>query len=204
MKTIYLYLLDTMAEWEIGNVLQAVSMEEAIRKEQPKYQVKTFALTKDPVRTIGGLTITPDLLFDEVKDDDMVAFLLPGAETWSDPKHARVIDKALDVLKKDVVVGAICGATLALAERGLLDHYEHSSNSVEYLTYFSTNYKGQSKHVNQLATADRNLITASVAGSLEWARLIIHSLKVYPEDKVDLWYQFFSTGKSEYYMRLVS
>lgn len=27
MKKIYLYVLDGMAEWEIGNILQALSME---------------------------------------------------------------------------------------------------------------------------------------------------------------------------------
>lgn len=36
MKTIYIYLLDSMAEWEIGNILQAVSMEKAVRKRRTR------------------------------------------------------------------------------------------------------------------------------------------------------------------------
>ncbi len=118
MKTIYIYLLDSMAEWEIGNILQAVSMEKAVRKEEPEYQVKTFGLTRNPVKTIGGLRLIPDLSIDEIIEEDMVALLLPGGETWSDKMHDEVLDKAEETLKKGTVVGAICGATLAIAERG--------------------------------------------------------------------------------------
>lgn len=31
MKTIYIYVLEEIAEWEIGNILQAVSMESQIK-----------------------------------------------------------------------------------------------------------------------------------------------------------------------------
>lgn len=203
MKTIYIYLLETMAEWEVGNILQAISMEQAVRKSDPVFQVKTFGLDKNPVKTIGGLTITPDLSFDEIDKENMVALLLPGAEKWSDTEHNKVIDYAIQALEEGVIVGAICGATLALAERGILNNCKHTSNSVDYLNYFSTHYKGQTNYVNQLAVANQNLITASVAGGLEWAKLIIKSLEVYPEDKIETWYQFFSTGKPEYYMSLM-
>ncbi len=204
MKTIYIYLLDSMAEWEIGNILQAVSMEKAVRKEEPEYQVKTFGLTRNPVKTIGGLRLIPDLSIDEIIEEDMVALLLPGGETWSDKMHDEVLDKAEETLKKGTVVGAICGATLAIAERGLLDKYKHTSNSIDYLSYFSKTYQGHSHYVDTLAVSDQNLITASVAGGLEWAKLIVESLKIYPDGKTDLWYKFFKTGKAEYYMHLIS
>ncbi len=116
----------------------------------------------------------------------------------------KIIEKALFELNKGVIVGAICGSTLALAERGVLNNYRHTSNSVDYLTYFSYSYEGQSNYVNQLAVVDKNLITASVAGGLEWAKLIIESLQIYPEDKIEMWYKFFKTGKPEYYMSLIS
>ncbi len=204
MKTIYIYVLEKMAEWEIGNILQAVSMEQVVRNEQPRYQVKTFGLSRDPVKTIGGLSIIPDLSIEEIIEKDMVALLLPGAENWSDPKHNRVIEKAIQVLKQDVIVGAICGATLAVAERGILNHYRHTSNSVDYLSYFSNNYTGQAHYVKQLAVADKNLITASVAGGLEWAKLIIEGLGLYPEEKTELWYKYFKSGNPDYYLSLIS
>lgn len=204
MKTIYIYLLDTMAEWEIGNILQAVSMEKDLCKTGGQYQVKTFSLNKKPVKTIGGLSILPDLDTHEIDMDNIAAMLLPGAENWSDPIHNQVIDKALSLLEKNVLVGAICGATLALANRGVLNTYRHTSNALDYLQFFSSHYEGQEKYVFQSAVADRNLVTAGVTGGLEWAKLIIENLEVYPPHKIDLWYKFFSTGKSEYYLDLMS
>tara|TARA_Y100000588_G_scaffold314074_1_gene341532 strand:- start:128 stop:709 length:582 start_codon:yes stop_codon:yes gene_type:complete len=193
-----------MAEWEIANILQAMSMEQMINKEESKFQVKTFALNKDPIKTIGGLSIIPDLTIEEVKSEDMTAILLPGAENWSDKAHSQVIENAIEALDKGILVCAICGATLELANRGVLDNYRHTSNSLEYLNYFSERYKGHDNYINQLAVADRNLVTASVAGGLDWAKLIIERLGVYPKEKVENWYAFFNTGKSEYYMSLIS
>jgi putative intracellular protease/amidase len=204
MKTIYIYVLDTMAEWEIGNLLQAVSMEQAVRKEQPRYQVKTFGLNKTPVKTIGGLTLIPNLSIDQITENDMAAILLPGAEKWSDQKHNVAIEKAQVAMEKDILVGAICGATLAIANHSMLNNFRHTSNSLDYLSYFSNNYDGQDYYVNQVAVADKNLITASVTGGLEWAKLIIERLNIYPEEKIDLWYKYFKTGNPDYYMRLIS
>lgn len=39
MKTIYLYVLDGMAEWEIGNILQALSMEPQLKQGRQDYRI---------------------------------------------------------------------------------------------------------------------------------------------------------------------
>ncbi|MDX9984827.1 DJ-1/PfpI family protein, partial [Sphaerochaeta sp.] len=54
--------------------------------------------------------------------------LLPGADTWSDTKHGAIIEKARELLAVGATVCAICGATAALADAGLLDARKHTSN----------------------------------------------------------------------------
>ncbi|MBS7426644.1 DJ-1/PfpI family protein [Virgibacillus pantothenticus] len=78
-----------------------------------------------------------------------------------------------------MLIGAICGATLALADLKVLDSFKHTSNSLEYLTLFSKIYNGKGLYVNTLAFTDSNLITASSAGGLDWAREIIQYLNVF-------------------------
>lgn len=204
MKTIYVYVLDSMAEWEIAHITQAVSMQRMIRKDGPEFEIKTVALTKAPVRTLGGLTVIPDITLDEMEENKVTALLLPGAETWLSDVHKPVINTAITLMNKGVLVGAVCGATLALAEYGVLDEYGHTSNSLDFLKMFSKHYKGERLYVQESAHIDRDLVTASSAGGLEWAKLIIERLELYEVGKIDLWYKYFKTGVPEYGLKLIS
>ena len=58
-KIIYVYLLDTMADWELSYVLSAINMREMQNKISHKYTIKTVGYTKDTIQTMGGLMVTP-------------------------------------------------------------------------------------------------------------------------------------------------
>lgn len=63
-------------------------------------------------------------------------------------------------------MAAICGATLALANAGILNNKRHTSNGPNFLTGNSTDYAGQSLYVDiPSAVVDQNVITA--AGSAQ-------------------------------------
>ena len=51
---------------------------------------------------------------------------------------------------------------------------------------------------------DKNLITASSAGSLLWARYIFENLKLYSNQTIEAWYNYFSSGKAEYFGELMN
>lgn len=70
--------------------------------------------------------------------------LLPGADTWNTPKHRAIIKKAEELLDVGATVCAICGATAALADHGLLDQRRHTSNGPGFLEMLSPGYQGQS------------------------------------------------------------
>ncbi|HDK7175525.1 TPA: DJ-1/PfpI family protein [Clostridium botulinum] len=203
-KIIYLYILESMAEWEVSYILQAISMESMLKKQNREFVIKTVSTSKNPIKTIGGLTITSDCLLDEMDENNMVALLLPGAESWNSEENNQILEKALSYIDKGILVGAICGATLALADLKVLDKFRHTSNSLDYLTLFSKQYSGKELYVNSPAVIDCNLITASSAGGLLWEKHIIQYLNVFPCEIIESWYNYYSTGDPKHLTELIS
>ena len=152
---------------------------------------------------MGGLTIIPDCVIDDIAVNDKSTLLLPGGNTWDDPKHSVIVKKAAELLSVEATVCAICGATVALAHAGLLDHRPHTSNGVGFLDMFCPSYKGQSYFVDKPSVSDGNLITASGTGALPWAKQIIEHLGVFRPDTLEAWYSYFSTGEAQHFFTLM-
>ncbi|MEI6856161.1 DJ-1/PfpI family protein [Psychrilyobacter sp.] len=203
-KIVYVYILDAMADWELGYIMSAINMKSISSKDNTKYCIKTVGSSKEPIHTLGGLTILPDCSVDELKKSEMVAILLPGADTWDDPKHKKILKDIKMYMDEGVLIAAICGATLALANLGILNTYLHTSNSIEYLNYFSEIYTGGDLYKNDLSFVDKNLITASSAGGLLWGKQIMQYLEVLPDEMIGAWFNYYSTGDPKYYLELLS
>lgn len=203
MATIYVYTLDTMADWEIGYVTAELNSGRFFKKDAPEVSVKTVGISKEPVKTMGGLTILPDCVVDDITVNNKSVLLLPGGNTWDNPKHSSIVKKAAELLSVGATVCAICGATVALANAGLLDHRPHTSNGVGFLDMFCPNYKGQSYFIDMPSVSDGNLITASVTGALSWAKQIIERLGVFRPDTLKAWYAYFSTGEAQHFFTLM-
>ena len=203
MFTIYVYVLETLADWELGYVTSELHSGRFFKKDAERVSLKTVSYSKEPIHTMGGLTVIPDCLIDAVVVSETSVLLLPGADTWNDPKHGAIIKKASEFLSLGATVGAICGATTALANFGLLDNRRHTSNGQGFLEMFSPIYKGQSFYIDEPSVADNNLITANPTGSLLWAKQIIERLGVFQSDTLEFWYEYFSTGKAESFFALV-
>lgn len=152
---------------------------------------------------MGGLAIVPDCLIGDIVVSETSMLLLPGADTWNDNKHAAIIEKASEFLSLSATVGAICGATATLANFGLLDNRQHTSNGPGFLEMVSPNYKGQSFYTNKPSVADKNLITASSTGALLWTKQIIEHLDVFQSNTLESWYEYFSTGEPEHFFALM-
>lgn len=203
MFTIYVYVLDTLADWELGHVISELNSGRFFRKDAPCVSVKTVSCSKEPIHTMGGLTVVPDCSIDDMIVSKTSILLLPGADTWNDPKHGAIIKKASEFLSLGATVCAICGATAALANWGLLDNRPHTSNGPGFLEMFCPDYKGQRFYVDQPSVADHNLITASSAGALLWAKQIIGHLGVFQADTLESWFDYFRTGEPEYFFALM-
>lgn len=203
MFTIYVYVLDTLADWELGYVTSELNSGRFFKKDAPQISLKTVSDSKEPIHTMGGLTVVPDCLIKDIAMSETSVLLLPGADTWNDPKHGAIIEKASELLLADATVCAICGATAALANVGLLDQRPHTSNGAGFLEMVSPGYKGQSFYIDKPSVADHNLITAGCTGALLWAKQIIEHLGVFEANTLDSWYKYFSTGEPGHFFALM-
>lgn len=203
MFTIYVYVLDTLADWELGYVMAELNSGRFFKEGAPCVSLKTVGDSKEPIQTMGGLTIVPDCLIDDMVVRETSVLLLPGANTWNEPKHGAIIQKASEFLSLGATVCAICGATAALANIGLLDHRPHTSNGPGFLEMVSPGYQGQSFYIDEPSVADGNLITASSTGALLWAKQIIERLGVFGAETLEAWYAYFRTGEPKHFFALM-
>lgn len=203
MYTVYVYVLDTLADWELGYVMSELNSGRFFKKDAPRVSLKIVSNTKEAIHTMGGFHIIPTCVIEDIEVSNTSVLILPGADTWKDTKHRAIIEKASELLSIDATVCAICGATVALADFGLLDQRRHTSNGVGFLDMCAPCYKGQSFYLDEPSVSDRNLITAGSTGALLWAKQIIAHLDVFESSTLKYWYQYFSTGSSEYFYALM-
>ncbi|KHD06813.1 thiamine biosynthesis protein ThiJ [Candidatus Thiomargarita nelsonii] len=199
-KIIYLFLFDTLSDWEIGYVTAGIN-NPMMQVNPEKYQLKTFSLDGKPIRTIGGLLITPDLSLDEVTFSDAEMLILPGGASWDEGGNQKVTLLAKKFHENRIKVAAICGATLGLAKIGLLDSIQHTSNSKDYL--LNSHYQGGEYYVDVLSVSDEGVITASGTASLEFAREIFKELNLYKAEALEAWYKLFKTSSPEAFAELM-
>lgn len=203
MSTIYIFVMDTLADWELGHVTAELNSGRFFKAGAPNIILKTVSHSKEPVKTMGGMTIVPDCVIADIEVAEANVLLLPGSNTWNDQKHYPILEKASAFLSIGAMVGAICGATAALANFGLLDERTHTSNGAGFLEMVAPSYKGQASYVDQPSVVGESLITASSTGGLLWAKQIIEYLDVFQSDTLEAWYNYFSTGKAEYFYALM-
>lgn len=203
MSTIYVYVMDTLADWELGYVTAELNSGRFFKEGAPKVTLKTVSHSKEPVTTMGGMRIVPDCVIADIEVAEANVLLLPGSNTWNDQKHYAIIEKASEFLSIGAMVGAICGATAALANFGLLDERPHTSNGPGFLEMVAPSYKGQSHYLDEPSVVGDNLITASSTGGLLWARQIIEHLEVFETTTLDAWYNYFNTGETEQFFALM-
>jgi len=203
MHTLYLYILDTLADWEPGHVLAELHSGRYLKDPAAKYSVVLCGSTLDTITTMGGLHLRPDVLIHKIQPVPGDVLVLPGADTWLDPAQAPALATAGRLLDERIVVAAICGATIGLANTGLLDRRRHTSNDPAALKMFCPNYRGENYYVNEPAVTDANLITASGLAPVEFAYHVFRTLGVMTPATLEAWHGLFTTRQPEYFYALM-
>lgn len=78
-----------------------------------------------PVRSIGGMTLTPDC-DTETLPDDCAGLILVGGMSWATPEAERIVPLVREALSHGILVGAICNAASFLAAHGFLNGVRHT------------------------------------------------------------------------------
>jgi putative intracellular protease/amidase len=199
-QTVHLFVFDTLADWEPGYAVAGIN-NPAFQSEPGRYRVRTVAVRAEPVTSIGGVRVLPDLTLDVLQPSHSAMLILPGGTAWDEGQNTEASQKAKTFLAQGIPVAAICGATAGLARAGLLDDRRHTSNAPAYLQ--ATGYQGASLYVERPAVTDGDLITASGMAPLEFAFEIFRRLDLYPAEAVEAWYALFKTGDSMHYEALL-
>ncbi|QHE62609.1 glutamine amidotransferase [Rossellomorea vietnamensis] len=200
----FLYVFDTMSDWEYGYLLAELYSGRYFKKEAAPVKVITVGATKEMVTTMGGLSIKPDMSLDECNFEREDLLILPGGTTWSEEIHKPILERAGQALKSGTIVAAICGAIEALADRGYLDTRKHTSNNLEYTKMVCPYYKGEAFYESGPAVADGNLITASGIAPLEFAMEVLKKMDVFTPDTLDSWYHLNKTHEPQYFFQLMN
>jgi putative intracellular protease/amidase len=203
-STVYLYVLDTMADWEVGYLSAELNSGRYYKKGLSPLKIVTVGISQTPVITMGGVKILPDIDHEECIVEDAAALILPGGNTWTEQIHRPILKKAEEFLQGDVIVGAICGATMGLAESGMLNQRWHTSNDLGFLKMTCPNYAGERYYKQQPAVTDGNLITASGIAPLEFTVHILKSLGVFSQQTLASWYNLYYTHEPKYFYELMS
>ena len=201
-RNCYVYVLDTLADWEIGFITAELNSKRYFAKNT-KVEFVKIGNTLEPIKTMGGIIITPDKDITNVEFQEGDLLVLPGAYTWMDAENKNILDIVSDVINKKVIVAAICGATVALAQNGLLNNRTHTSNDKGFLKMVCPDYDGGSYYINAPTVVDDNLITATGLAPLEFSYEVFKKMNIMKEDTLEAWYQLYKTKESRYFYSLM-
>ncbi|AYF77204.1 glutamine amidotransferase [Nocardia yunnanensis] len=189
LKTVHMAVFDTFSDWEVGHATAHINRE-LWQREPGTWQVKTVGRTADPITSMGGMRLLPDLTLAELRPADSAMLLLPGGSTWEAGELADFEEKAGEFLAAGVPVAAICGATFGLARAGLLDDRRHTSNDPGYLSM--SGYSGLDHYdKTETAVTDGDLITATGTRPADFARAVFERLGLYEPHVLAAWYQLY-------------
>ncbi|MDG9702447.1 DJ-1/PfpI family protein [Streptomyces sp. DH37] len=187
-KTVHVAVYDTFADWEIPYATTALA--------GAGHHVAYVGESGEPVITMGGMQVVPNLSIADLRPDDSALLILPGADAWEKvvPPFATA---ARSFLRAGVPVAAICGAVTGLAKEGLLDDRPHTGAAAEVLA--ATGYRGGDHYREADAYTDGDLITAGPTEPVAFAREILARLEAYPPRVVDAWFRLFRHSDASAY-----
>lgn len=146
-------LADGFADWECAYVTGVGG---------PFYDVETKIVSPKGAALVsqGGMAVTPDGAFEDVRPDQFDLLLICGGMHWQSPVPTDVAKTAHAFLENDRHLAAICAGTLPLARAGILDSCLHTSNARDFLMKGAPAYRGHEHYVDAPTVRDGLVITA--------------------------------------------
>jgi putative intracellular protease/amidase len=200
-RIVHLAVYDTMADWETGYVAAFINSPWWAGQDWP-WRIRTVGATTEPITTLGGVRIVPDVALDALRPEESAMLALPGAHMWDIGGGGAFTTKAREFLDAGVPVAAICGATFGLARDGLLDNRPHTSSALAYLE--PSGYSGATHFRDEPTVTDGDLITAGPTNPIEFARAIFERLDLFGDKTTDAWYRLFAHSDAAAFFELAA
>lgn len=188
-KAVHLLVFDGYADWEPAHALSEL-------RRSGNRSVVVVGFSDEPVTSMGGLRVLPDITLREIRLSEAEILVLPGGDFWEGSYPEAELNRVLiDLVASGVPVAAICGGTLALARAGVLNDRHHTSNMSGYLAEHAPQYSGVSLYGDAPAVSDGGVITASGLAPVDFAREIFRELKIFSAADEELWFDMFKHGR---------
>ncbi|HST11191.1 MAG TPA: type 1 glutamine amidotransferase family protein [Terriglobales bacterium] len=187
MNIAYVLIHDGYADWEPASALAEL-------RRSFGFSVQSIGLTEQPVTSMGGLKVLPDLAIADFKPESAAIFILPGGDFWTTGEIPAVSKAVRGMSALGRPVAAICGATLALAHCSLLDDRLHTSNGKDFIGKYVSGYRGAEHYRAAPAVRDRSIITANGLAPFAFAAEIFRELAPTQNDDIEMYEKLYSRG----------
>src|SRR5205807_8703667 len=91
-KAVYFLAVPGFADWEAAHALAEL-------RRHGQYDVHVMGFTREPVQSMGGLTVQPTAVLAELDPADVAVFILPGGDRWEQQPVERELVEALKTLE---------------------------------------------------------------------------------------------------------
>lgn len=178
-KKLAVILIDRFADWEHGHVTAPV-------RDFFSGEVRFFTPGGGDATSEGGMRARADGALEDLTPAAFDALAVIGSGVWmgDNPPDISALLQAAD--REGKLIGAICGATLAIARSGLLDDRPHTSNSLKTLQRAPA-YRGAAQYRDvPHAVRAGNVITAAGFAPRSFGYEMVAAL--YPDETTNLGY----------------
>lgn len=183
--TVYFLIFDGFADWQAALALCEV-------RRPGDWRVQTVGFTREPVTSMGGLAVQPDVALAELDPRRAALLIVPGGHLWQRGEGAPAVTAIGQLHAGGAPVAGIDSGVLALARAGLLDRCRHTGNWSGQIAHQVPAYAGADQYDNDvLAVSDGGVITASHLGSVEFAHEVIRTLDLYSASDREHWFRLF-------------
>lgn len=186
-KEIAVFITNDYADWEISFICPELN------HATKDFHLSFIAPTKEKIRSMGELTITPDFTIQEYfeqqqKDFSLTMLLLCDGTYWKKMNYDSPFIKELVELcvQQTCFVASICDATTFLAYHAFLNQHNHTGNALTYLKETCPNYAGQQFFIEKQCVQDGLWITANGAATLEYAKTILTCLNAKKQQQLNI------------------
>lgn len=187
-KKVVFVILDQFADWE-GAYLSSLLMDEELSTGNKVFWAST---DREPKRSLGQMTVLPDLTLDEIPEDTD-ALILVGGKSWRTESADRVTPVVRRFKDQGKIIGFICDATYYAAKEGFLNDVSHTGNNLEEMKE-NAGYTNPSAFVRQNAVLDGKIITANGNSPVEFAGQVLRALEFRSEEDIQMITDFHMIG----------
>lgn len=170
------FIFDGFADYEIGLTM-------AWLHSRSDFAIETFSTKGQEVVSMSGLRVVPHTSLRYIDPEDFDLLLLPGGEKWETGDNLEIFP-LIGATAGRKPIAAICGATLALGDLGLLNDIPHTSNFPGYLQQYCCDYTGAALYRSAPCVNTGDLITASGGAIVNLANEILKVFGVFHQQGV--------------------